>query len=1011
MAVFILLHLVALHDSSGWIFYFYLILLGILHRYLNKYFTFYYQLRYLIIIVLFITLLIIFILAGPACMAQLSTIVTKIIFFKNRQIGVNLFSQLYYVKSYLFIYNIKPLLSDRQYSSYTRSPAENKSTSCQESRIQPSLNNFYEWFCGLADAESSFYIKVKPKSVEFEFKIALHKDDLPVLLFIKEKLGIGKIDTSLNMASFRVGKLNELIFLLEIFEKFPLNSTKYLNYLDFKKGIKLYIKSKSSSTIEIIYNLKSRMNTKRTDFTLPESHQLRITPYWVLGFTEGEGCFSVKKVHPFSLTFSLTQKNNTTLMKALQEFFHNLGVTHNWRNKESAVSVSVDNRIGNKGDITNIYITRVNYITDVLIPFFDSLSWHSKKEQDYKDWKTVLELKKLGLHWLEEGVRVINLILSQINLNRLSTNPARLSPIQLDKLRRDIDKLLSGPSNLEIKADGRIFIKSLNKYYTGSGNIKVNLIGKNGLLNHSFDSISECAKFLGFSAGTVTNRLRDNKPVKVGSKELFVYKGIHNGVIISKRNEIQLGPKFLHNKSKSYHLRSSRQTSNDFIGCPWSKHRLPVIIISLRQTINIIFAKPKNNLMCPFFLFAIPKFSAVFYRLLSLVLVAVNYKTLPYDYQVKKPCRQLIKKSSFKLNQVYEQDLKILTTIAILQQMSHSTSLVVWGQSTWLLFGCNYSSAPSTVGRSVEKFKLNPWWVTGFIDGEGCFNVSITENKKLNQGWEVQHRFIIGLHIKDKSILQEIYKYLRVGKIYKHGSEAIQWQVKSRKELKVILDHFDKYPLITNKQADYNAWKLAYFIIKNKEHLTNEGLHRIVAIRASMNLGLSDVLKKAFPDVVPVTRSIVLDQKIQDPNWLAGFTGGEGCFSINILKDRTKHGEAVHLDFRLTQHERDKILMKSFIKYLNCGTVNKNRDVCVFRVTKFDDIINKIIPFFKKHPIYGVKALDFADWCQVAYMIQDKKHLTPEGLEKIKQIKAGMNRGRKWNTLERIFAKTCFQGS
>ena len=576
MAVFILLHLVALHDSSGLIFYFYLILLGILHRYLNKYFTFYYQLRYLIIIVLFITLLIIFILAGPACMAQLSTIVTKIIFFKNRQIGVNLFSQLYYVKSYLFIYNIKPLISDRQYSSYTRSPAENKSTSGQESRIQPSLNNFYEWFCGLADAESSFYIKVKPKSVEFEFKIALHKDDLPVLLFIKEKLGIGKIDTSLNMASFRVGKLNELLFLLEIFEKFPLNSTKYLNYLDFKKGIELYIKSKSSSTIEIIYNLKSRMNTKRTDFTLPESHQLRITPYWVLGFTEGEGCFSVKKVHPFSLTFSLTQKNNTTLMKALQEFFHNLGVTHNWRNKESAVSVSVDNRIGNKGDITNIYITRVNYITDVLIPFFDSLSWHSKKEQDYKDWKTVLELKKLGLHWLEEGVRVINLILSQINLNRLSTNPARLSPIQLDKLRRDIDKLLSGPSNLEIKADGRIFIKSLNKYYTGSGNIKVNLIGKNGLLNHSFDSISECAKFLGFSAGTVTNRLRDNKPVKVGSKELFVYKGIHNGVIISKRNEIQLGPKFLHNK---YLLRSSRQISKDFIaGCPWSKHRLPVII-------------------------------------------------------------------------------------------------------------------------------------------------------------------------------------------------------------------------------------------------------------------------------------------------------------------------------------------------------------------------------------------------------------------------------------------------
>jgi hypothetical protein len=125
-------------------------------------------------------------------------------------------------------------------------------------------------------------------------------------------------------------------------------------------------------------------------------------------------------------------------------------------------------------------------------------------------------------------VRVIELILSQMNLNRLSTNSAtKLSPTQLDNLRRDINKLLSGPSNLETKEDGRIFIKSLNKYYTGSGSIKVNLLDKNGLLHYSFDSISECAKFLGLSAGTVTNRLRNNKPIEWESRELFVHKRVH----------------------------------------------------------------------------------------------------------------------------------------------------------------------------------------------------------------------------------------------------------------------------------------------------------------------------------------------------------------------------------------------------------------------------------------------------------------------------------------------------
>ena len=49
--------------------------------------------------------------------------------------------------------------------------------------------------------------------------------------------------------------------------------------------------------------------------------------------------------------------------------------------------------------------------------------------------------------------------------------------------------------------------------------------------------------------------------------------------------------------------------------------------------------------------------------------------------------------------------------------------------------------------------------------------------------------------------------------------------------------------------------------IKRKEHLAENGLRKIVAIKAAMNRGLSDVLKKAFPDVVPVVRPLVLNQK------------------------------------------------------------------------------------------------------------------------------------------------------
>lgn len=66
------------------------------------------------------------------------------------------------------------------------------------------------------------------------------------------------------------------------------------------------------------------------------------------------------------------------------------------------------------------------------------------------------------------------------------------------------------------------------------------------------------------------------------------------------------------------------------------------------------------------------------------------------------------------------------------------------------------------------------------------------------------------------------------------------------KDLKVIIDHFDNYPLKTKKQIDYILFKKSIELILNKEHLTIEGLDKIVNLRASMNKGLPASLKKLF---------------------------------------------------------------------------------------------------------------------------------------------------------------------
>jgi hypothetical protein len=67
--------------------------------------------------------------------------------------------------------------------------------------------------------------------------------------------------------------------------------------------------------------------------------------------------------------------------------------------------------------------------------------------------------------------------------------------------------------------------------------------------------------------------------------------------------------------------------------------------------------------------------------------------------------------------------------------------------------------------------------------------------------------------------------------------------------------------------------------------------------------GLAGRLKAAFSDIIPVQRPLVNLEEISDPNWLAGFTDGEGCFNITIFKSKTTSaGLAVKLRFVITQH-------------------------------------------------------------------------------------------------------------
>jgi hypothetical protein len=81
-----------------------------------------------------------------------------------------------------------------------------------------------------------------------------------------------------------------------------------------------------------------------------------------------------------------------------------------------------------------------------------------------------------------------------------------------------------------------------------------------------------------------------------------------------------------------------------------------------------------------------------------------------------------------------------------------------------------------------------------------------------------------------------------------------------------LIIQLEKYPLLTQKGADFILFKEGVQLMNYKEHFTLEGLQQIINIKAAMNLGLSDLLKSEFSYFTPLERPIINTENIPDPN-------------------------------------------------------------------------------------------------------------------------------------------------
>lgn len=82
--------------------------------------------------------------------------------------------------------------------------------------------------------------------------------------------------------------------------------------------------------------------------------------------------------------------------------------------------------------------------------------------------------------------------------------------------------------------------------------------------------------------------------------------------------------------------------------------------------------------------------------------------------------------------------------------------------------------------------------------------VKLRKDTNRNMGFQVILCFAVSLHKKDLGLLESLKGYFNgCGLIRKEREDSVKYEVYSIEDLAVLIDHFDKYPLISQKLADY----------------------------------------------------------------------------------------------------------------------------------------------------------------------------------------------------------------
>ena len=252
--------------------------------------------------------------------------------------------------------------------------------------------------------------------------------------------------------------------------------------------------------------------------------------------------------------------------------------------------------------------------------------------------------------------------------------------------------------------------------------------------------------------------------------------------------------------------------------------------------------------------------------------------------------------------------------------------------------------------------KLTPEWISGFVDGDHCFHMQpITGSDRLT------FRFLVSQHDQSTDLLYALKTHFGCGTVHKAGGKIMEYQISNRLHLRdKVISHFQKYPLQTGKRHSFQNFA-----------------HTLWAY-----------MKAQGEDPGRITDSFPGDFHLSN-GWFRGFVDAEGCFSISLVNNQCIP--------RFSLGESDAPLIRECQKWLGCGACRSGKDgLEMLEISAVEDLENRLFPLLETRGsavlLRTMKRIAFQKFRKIVRLMVEKRHLTAQGMEKIKKLQQNLQK-------------------